>query len=121
MLAIFCKHCKNIIYSRSKHDYNSCDCGKCSIDGGFSYSRFIGNEQDYTILEIDEKQMLEYMMHYDFQFGNENAKYFPKGYYGKFKLKENSNSYFYKKIIINFNKIQSEFKNVIEKQKEELI
>jgi hypothetical protein len=97
MLAIFCKHCKNIIYSRSRHDYRSCDCGKCSIDGGFSYSRFIGNEEDYIILEIDEKEMLIYIMYYDYQYGNKNAKNFPDGYYGKFIIREGSNPYFYKK------------------------
>lgn len=32
-------NCKDIIYSRSRHDFRSCSCGKTSIDGGFDYTK----------------------------------------------------------------------------------
>lgn len=109
MIGIFCKHCKNIIYSRSRHDYRSCDCGKCAIDGGFDYSRLIGNEEDYIVLEINKDKLLEFMLHCDWNYKNSNAKEFPNGYYGKFVISENSRVKFYKELIVNFDKIKEEF------------
>ena len=35
--AIQCPECKTTIYSRAHHDFNSCECGKCHVDGGFEY------------------------------------------------------------------------------------
>jgi len=35
--AIQCPKCKDIIYSRARHDYHSCTCGDVTIDGGFDY------------------------------------------------------------------------------------
>jgi DNA-directed RNA polymerase subunit RPC12/RpoP len=32
-----CPKCKDIIFSRVRHDYRSCSCGEVSIDGGFDY------------------------------------------------------------------------------------
>jgi hypothetical protein len=29
--------CKDIIFSRTRHDYRSCSCGEVSIDGGHHY------------------------------------------------------------------------------------
>ena len=37
--AIKCPKCSSIIYSRTRHDFRSCECGKCSIDGGFEYTK----------------------------------------------------------------------------------
>jgi len=34
---IQCPSCKDIIYSRTVHDYRTCICGRTSIDGGFDY------------------------------------------------------------------------------------
>jgi len=48
-------------------------------------------------------------MNYDYQYGNKNSKNFPNGYYGKFTIREDSNPYFYKKLIVNFDKIKGEF------------
>lgn len=31
--------CKDIIFSRTRHDFHSCSCGNISIDGGFDYFR----------------------------------------------------------------------------------
>ena len=35
--AIGCKHCGDVIESRSAHDFNSCSCGACAVDGGLEY------------------------------------------------------------------------------------
>lgn len=37
--AIECPECEDIIYSRARHDFRSCSCGKCHIDGGFDYMK----------------------------------------------------------------------------------
>ncbi len=34
-----CLNCNDIIYSRARHDYRTCSCGKLSVDGGFDYVR----------------------------------------------------------------------------------
>ncbi len=47
-----CTHCGTFIYSRAGHDFISCTCGKCSIDGGFGYIRVLGNEDDYVLVNI---------------------------------------------------------------------
>ena len=35
--AIKCPNCGDTIYSRARHDFRTCSCGECSIDGGFDY------------------------------------------------------------------------------------
>lgn len=35
--AVKCLHCHSIVFSRTRHDFRSCLCGKVSIDGGFDY------------------------------------------------------------------------------------
>ena len=37
--AIQCKHCGEIIESRSVHDVKTCKCGKVFVDGGHEYLR----------------------------------------------------------------------------------
>lgn len=37
VIAIECPQCGYIIYSRARHDFRSCKCGDCNIDGGFDY------------------------------------------------------------------------------------
>lgn len=53
ILAIKCKNCLDIIYSRARHDFRSCSCGKVSIDGGFDYSRIVAEPEDFTNIEIE--------------------------------------------------------------------
>ncbi len=36
---IQCKICGDIIESVSVHDFNTCSCGACSVDGGHDYLR----------------------------------------------------------------------------------
>lgn len=36
---IKCKQCGDILTSKHTHDYKTCSCGSCSIDGGNEYLR----------------------------------------------------------------------------------
>lgn len=51
--AIRCRHCGDVIESKSVHDYKECSCGACSVDGGLEYLRRgfkISPEEDYEDL-----------------------------------------------------------------------
>ena len=51
--AIQCKHCGDIIESTYPHDFKTCSCGRCSVDGGLDYLRrgfMHSNGEDYTDL-----------------------------------------------------------------------
>ena len=37
--AIQCPNCKDVVYSRARHDMRYCGCGEVAIDGGFDYNR----------------------------------------------------------------------------------
>ncbi|MBE5748506.1 MAG: hypothetical protein E7344_02620 [Clostridiales bacterium] len=55
--AIQCKKCGDIIESTYRHDYKTCSCGACSVDGGHDYlRRGFKREDDYIDLsEIQKK------------------------------------------------------------------
>lgn len=36
---IKCKICGDLIESKTRHDFNTCSCGGCSVDGGHDYLR----------------------------------------------------------------------------------
>lgn len=36
---IKCKHCGDVIESTDRHDFVTCSCGICSVDGGHDYLR----------------------------------------------------------------------------------
>lgn len=48
-----CKICRQIIESKTVHDYVTCPCGEISIDGGPGYLRCIAKDF-YNFLRIDE-------------------------------------------------------------------
>ncbi len=53
---IRCKHCGDVIESRSSHDFVTCSCGKCAVDGGLDYLRRMGDDGDFEELaEYEEK------------------------------------------------------------------
>lgn len=58
--AIQCRHCGDIIESRSVHDYKTCKCGCCAVDGGHDYLRrcfLTSPEEDYIDLsEVRERK-----------------------------------------------------------------
>ena len=52
IIAIKCKKCNHIIWSRHRHDYRSCKCGAVAIDGGRDYTKVNGNQEDYETHSI---------------------------------------------------------------------
>lgn len=57
--AIKCNYCGDIIESTCRHNFVTCSCGRCSVDGGLDYLRRCfrhSEEEDYTDLSetIDE-------------------------------------------------------------------
>jgi hypothetical protein len=36
---IRCKHCEDVIESKSQHDFKRCICGKVAVDGGLVYGK----------------------------------------------------------------------------------
>jgi len=52
---IRCKKCEDILQSKSVHDFQSCSCGACYIDGGDDYVRVGGELEDWEwIFEKEE-------------------------------------------------------------------
>lgn len=98
MKALYCKKCHNIIYSRANHDYRSCDCKSIAIDA--CGDRFIGDFDNYTVIELSDTKLLSQILYYDWNYKNNNAKDFPDGYCGKFVLTEKSNKFFYDLLIV---------------------
>lgn len=49
---IRCNHCGEVIESKYRHDYVTCKCRCCSVDGGHDYLRrgFKTSQSDYTEL-----------------------------------------------------------------------
>lgn len=53
--AIRCNICGNEIESTTRHDFVTCKCGACSVDGGHEYlKRFFMDESHYTDISIIE-------------------------------------------------------------------
>lgn len=40
--AIQCDFCRDVIFSRARHDMRHCSCGAVAIDGGFDYCKIMG-------------------------------------------------------------------------------
>lgn len=61
--AIKCNHCGDVIESTHRHNFVTCSCGCCSVDGGLDYLRRCFKnfqEEDYTELsETIETENLE--------------------------------------------------------------
>ena len=55
--AIRCNICGNEIESKHRHDFVTCKCGACSVDGGHDYLRRCAkNEGNFTDLSIIEQK-----------------------------------------------------------------
>ena len=51
---IHCLSCNTITYSKYRHDYHGCKCGKVTVDGGSAYTKIGFKEKDcYNIIKID--------------------------------------------------------------------
>jgi hypothetical protein len=52
--SIYCLSCKDLIYSRTRHDMRNCTCGSVAIDGGFDYYKVSYKEKtDFCHVTID--------------------------------------------------------------------
>lgn len=49
--SIQCKHCGDIIESKHCHDFVTCSCGCCSVDGGLDYLK---HSVDEDFIELSE-------------------------------------------------------------------
>lgn len=45
---IKCNKCGDVIESNSVHEFVTCSCGACSVDGGHEYLRRLGWQDDWT-------------------------------------------------------------------------
>ena len=61
--AVKCPKCKDVIYSRSRHDFRPCSCGEIAIDGGFDYKKVMFKTkppQDFLIdVNVDRKALFD--------------------------------------------------------------
>lgn len=55
---IQCNNCSDIITSTHRHDFVTCKCGGCSLDGGNDYFRFVG-DKTFTNLSLYEGTPIE--------------------------------------------------------------
>lgn len=54
---IRCKRCGDTIESKSTHDFVTCSCQSCSVDGGLSYLRRCAPSEDsYEELSVFEPE-----------------------------------------------------------------
>ena len=53
---IRCKKCGDIIESITIHDFVTCKCGACAVDGGHVYLRRSGYLEDWEDLSVFEKE-----------------------------------------------------------------
>ena len=51
--AVKCKKCGDVIESVSVHDFKTCSCGACSVDGGRCYLRRCASSPD-DFIELSE-------------------------------------------------------------------
>lgn len=54
--SIQCKSCGDIIESKTVHDFVTCSCGRCSVDGGKEYLRRSAEKGSYVDLSIVENE-----------------------------------------------------------------
>ena len=58
--AIRCNFCGDEIESTDRHDYVSCRCGACAVDGGHDYLRRCDkDESTFTDISIIEQKQRE--------------------------------------------------------------
>lgn len=53
---IRCKKCGDIIESKTRHDFRTCNCGAVAVDGGYDYLKRTGNYEDWE--ELSEVEQL---------------------------------------------------------------
>ena len=57
-----CRQCKDVIQSKSVHDFVSCKCRAIYIDGGGEYTRCGGNPSDFIYLDKKKQKPREWWL-----------------------------------------------------------
>lgn len=52
---LYCKICGDTVHSKWSGDYVSCKCGRAAIDQTHEYTRIIGDQSDYEIIQTTTK------------------------------------------------------------------
>ena len=97
---VICNKCQTILYVRHNHDYRTCDCKSVSVDGmidsldgGWSNLRIVfENEDDFSEIKLRGEVVLRQILAYDRQYES--------NLHGKYRINENSNMSWFKKLII---------------------
>jgi len=52
-----CNNCKDIIFSRHRHDFVACKCNAIAVDGGMAYLKRVGKPEDIIerSMSLDDK------------------------------------------------------------------
>ena len=111
--ALYVKSTNEIIYSRSRHDYMQASDGSCAIDGGREYTKVCGNEDSFVMIQLDGEKLLDFILNMDYQFGTSNAAYFKDGFHGRFEIVKSSSKGFYKRLIVDFEKVEELIDGVV--------
>jgi len=57
--ALQCRHCRDVIESKQIHDFVTCSCGACSVDGGHDYiRRCFRNGSDIDSIDLTEVEQI---------------------------------------------------------------
>lgn len=56
MIARQCPSCKDLVFSRARHDCRFCSCGEIFVDGGFDYRRVGYKKKEPKEVEITINQ-----------------------------------------------------------------
>jgi len=100
IVAVFCKGCNEIIYSRNQRDFRSCTCGNMSIDGGMEEPRVLFKDNNYQSITLDGDVLLKQILFYDYNYGNRHVlDEFIDGYHGKYTIVEKSNMNYFNKLV----------------------
>ena len=73
--AACCKKCRVWVYSRARHDFNSCPCGGVSVDGGRDYLKLsfdAGTVQPQVkqfVIQATNKELFDDWTHGAYKFG----------------------------------------------------
>jgi hypothetical protein len=54
VVQLYCNKCYDTVHSRWSGDYVSCKCGAIGVDQTHHYTRIIGNEGDYLVVNNED-------------------------------------------------------------------
>lgn len=64
-----CNKCKQVVYSRARHDFHWCSCGHVAVDGGQEdYTRVIGS--DWSPVDFEMNVSLKRLVN-DWKYGTD--------------------------------------------------